>query len=92
MWKRDEIAPLLSTRLIVATMAKQNWPAVDRADIGTRPVPLLDSDAVVDYEEIPDRILNNLSAGGDRTFVRGHRLPILDSPRLATKTARLQNI
>lgn len=73
-------------------MAKQNWPTVDRADTGTRPVPPLDSVAVVDYEEIPDRILNNLSAGDDRTFVHGHRLPSLDSLRLATKTARLQNI
>lgn len=76
----------------MATTAKQNWLTVDRADSSTLPVLLPDSVVVADYEEIPNRILNNLSAGGDRTFVRGHHLPSLDSPRLATKTARLQNI
>jgi len=45
-------------------------------DIDIHPVPPPDFVAVVDYEEIQDRISNNLSEDGDRMFVREHHLPI----------------
>jgi hypothetical protein len=45
-------------------------------DIGIHLAPPLGFVAAADYEEIRDRISNNLNEDGDRTFAHEHHLPI----------------